>query len=67
DQEAGQKSISGELHLNDFDLGPWGRISGFDGLSGTANLDASLRETRGSLPSAQVNGRISGITAKAVA
>ena len=67
DQEAGQKSISGELHLNDFDLGPWGRISGFDGLSGTANLDASLRETRGNLPNAQVNGRISGITSKAVA
>jgi translocation and assembly module TamB len=67
DQEAGQKSISGELHLNDFDLGPWGRISGFDGLSGTANLDASLRETRGNLPSAQVDGRISGIAAKAVA
>lgn len=33
DQEAGQKSIAGELHLNDVDLGPWGRISGYDGLS----------------------------------
>ncbi|NIY74093.1 DUF490 domain-containing protein [Thalassospira sp. HF15] len=66
DQEAGQRSVSGELHLNDVDLGPWGRISGYDGLSGTANLDASLRETRGNLPTAEVNGRISGITAKAV-
>ncbi|MBC08187.1 translocation/assembly module TamB domain-containing protein [Thalassospira sp.] len=67
DQEAAQRSISGELHLNDVELGPWGRISGFDGLSGTANLDANLRETRGTLPNAEVRGRISGITAKAVA
>ncbi|MBS8273043.1 DUF490 domain-containing protein [Thalassospira tepidiphila] len=67
DQEAGQKSIAGELHLNDVDLGPWGRISGYDGLSGTANLDVSFREARGSSPTAQIDGRISGITAKAVA
>ncbi len=66
DQEAGQKAVSGDLHLNDVDLGPWGRIFGFDGVSGTANLDARLREARGNLPDASIKGRISGISAKAV-
>jgi translocation and assembly module TamB len=66
DQQAGQKSISAEVKLNDVELGPWGRIVGFDGLSGLANLDANLQETRGNLPIASVDGRISGIRAKAV-
>ncbi|WP_430475634.1 translocation/assembly module TamB domain-containing protein [Thalassospira lucentensis] len=66
DQEAGQKSIAGDVALSDVDLGPWGRIAGFDGLSGIANLSASLRETKGSLPTANVKGQITGITAKAV-
>ncbi|MBX2831095.1 MAG: translocation/assembly module TamB domain-containing protein [Rhodospirillales bacterium] len=66
DQEANQKSITANLALNDVDLGPWGRIAGVDGLSGAANLNASLRETKGSLPVASVKGQISGITSKAV-
>lgn len=65
-QEANLQSLAGDVKLSGVDLGPWGRISGFDGLSGTANLDASLREERGQLPTAQVNGQITGITAKAV-
>lgn len=66
EQEAAQKSISGDVVLSAVELGPWGRIVGFDGLSGTANLSASLRETRGVLPTANVKGRITGIRAKAV-
>lgn len=66
DQEAAQKSIAGDVVLSAVELGPWGRIVGFDGLSGTANLSASLRETRGVLPTANVKGRITGISAKAV-
>lgn len=65
-QEAGQKSIKGDVSLDGVDLAPWGRIAGYDGLSGTANLSANLRESRGTLPAAQVKGRITGITAKAV-
>lgn len=65
-QEAGQKSIAGDLSLDDVDLGPWGRIAGYDGLSGVANLSANLRETKGALPVAAVKGRISGITANTV-
>ncbi|MDG4719461.1 MULTISPECIES: translocation/assembly module TamB domain-containing protein [Thalassospira] len=65
-QQAGQKSIAGDVSLDGVDLGPWGRIAGFDGLTGVANLTASLRETKGALPAAEVKGRITGITAKTV-
>lgn len=65
-QQAGQKSIAGDVMLEAIDLGPWGRIAGYDGLSGVASLTARLRENRDSLPTAEVKGRITGITARTV-
>jgi translocation and assembly module TamB len=66
DQEVGQKSVKGDVALENIELGPWGQMFGYNGMTGVANLTASLRETRGALPTAKVQGGISGITSKVV-
>ena len=60
-----KQMISADVTLEGVDLGPWGAIAGFDGLDGTANLSAMLREKPGETPTASVKGQIDGITAKA--
>ncbi|MCC9623100.1 translocation/assembly module TamB domain-containing protein [Thalassospira sp. MA62] len=65
-QQPNQQSISADVALKSLDLGPWGRIAGLEGLSGMANLTASLREEAGSPPAIKVDGDITNITAKAV-
>lgn len=66
DQTANRQSLSADIVLDAVALGPWGRIAGYDTMTGTAALTATLREAVGAMPVADIRGQITGITAKAV-